>query len=237
MLKEEETPGLGNFKRVEATSFGSEVGGDIPRWWIFAREKRVQELSRDTRRILPAAQVLVRSAEKLGFEVATTYANIIDQLGRFLRRYSNEIEILEEYVDSLAAKDELAPAILFSYAVWGSTTRGDRSLRSCTREEFEMLRLAGELALGIRVGILPPLLAQYIELLEEVLGSNDAMDNKDFISIPTDRLLYLTQMRIRENLVVYFTKLRDSLRHIDTLSQEFFSVNTSMQMIALREGC
>jgi schlafen family protein len=31
----------------------------------------------------------------------------------------------------------------------------------------------------------------------------------------------MVQIRIRENIVAYFTKLRDSLRHIDTLCQEF----------------
>ena len=50
-----------------------------------------------------------------------------------------EIEVLHEYVRWLAERDILAPHILFTYRVWGSTRRGDRwiDVREISIEEEE----------------------------------------------------------------------------------------------------
>ena len=203
---------FGDFKTLESTSFGLEVGGDVPRWWVFAQEPNVRDLWDDTKRTLPAAQILVRSAERLCREAALTYEHVIRELGELLRRHSREIECLLTYANHLSTKHELAPAILFSYAVWGSTKRSDRSLEKYPeKDETERFRLAGELALGIQRRAGSILFWECFDLLNESEGP-----------ISADRLLRIVQMRIRENIIAYFTELRDSLRHIDTLCQEFF---------------
>jgi Putative DNA-binding domain len=171
------------------------------------------------RQIFTTAQNLVRSAERLGREQAPTYEHIIRELIDFLRRHSREIEAFVTFAHYLSSKNELAPAILFSYAVWGSTKRGDRSLDGYTEEnESQRFRLAGELALGIsgRWGAI--LLKYYMDLLGEAYEDSS---EGDYVSISESRLLHIAQIHIRENALSYFTGLRDSVRHIDTLCQEY----------------
>ena len=213
-----DSDGLTAFKRVELTSFGREVGADVPRWWVFAREPNVLELWNDTKLIFPAAQRLVRSAERLCRKPAPAYENIIQELGDFLRRHGSEIEAFLRYANDLSAKYELAPAILFSYAVWGSTRRGDRTLDRCTAKGVTRLRLAGELALGIQHRMGPTLFRVWMDLIDEAY---EAAGEEGYPWVSASTLLHMVQIRIRESVVAYFTKLRDSLRHIDTLCQEF----------------
>ena len=210
--------GLADFVREELTSFGREVGTDVPRWWVFAREPKVPELWNDTKLTFPAAQKLVRSAERLCRKPAPAYEHIIQELGEFLQRHKAEIEALLTYANRLSTKHELAPAILFSYAVWGSTKRGDRTLDRCTARGVTRLRLAGEMALGIRHRTGPTLFRVSMDLLDEAY---EAAGEEGHPSVSASTLLHMVQIRIRENVVAYFTKLRDSLRHIDTLCQEF----------------
>jgi hypothetical protein len=210
--------GLADFVRKELTSFGREVGADVPRWWVFAREPNVPELWNETKRLFPVAQRLVRSSERLCRKPVPNYEHIIQELGDFLRRHGSEIEAFLTYADHLSAKHKLAPAILFSYAVWGSTKRGDRTLDSCTAKGVTRLRLAGEMALGIHHRMGPTLLGVWGDLLDEAY---EAAGKEGYPRVSAPTLLHMVQIHIRENVVAYFTKLRDSLRHIDTLCQEF----------------
>jgi hypothetical protein len=218
----EEPCGLSDFKRLELTSFGEKVGGDVPRWWVFAGELNVRDLWNKTKLTFLAAQALVRSVEKIGRKTAPTYEHFIQDLGGFLQQHSHEIEALLAYAKDLFMKDELAPAILFSYAVWGSTRRGDRSLAEYFEKERvggkERVLLAGELALGIRRPIAPTLDWECFNLLHD---ASEAVPDEEPSSITAAELLRVAQIRIRENIVTYFTEVRDSLRHIDTLCQEF----------------
>lgn len=214
-----ESDGLADFTRMELTSFGREVGADVPRWWVFAREPDVPELLNDTKQAFPAAQKLVRSAERLCRKPAPAYyENIIQELGDFLRRHKGELESFLAYADHLSAKHELAPAILFSYAVWGSTKRGDRTLDRSSAKGATRLRLAGELALGIQHRMGPTLFGVWMDLIDEAY---EAAGEEEYPWVSASTLLHMVQTRIRENAIAYFTELRDSLRHIDTLCQEF----------------
>ncbi|HVF58655.1 MAG TPA: ATP-binding protein [Thermoanaerobaculia bacterium] len=210
--------GLTDFVRKELTSFGCEVGADVPRWWVFAREPNVPEFWNGTKQLFPIAQRLVRSAERLCRRPAPNYEHIIQELAAFLRSHASEIESFLAYADHLSAKHKLAPAILFSYAVWGSTKRGDRTLDGCTAKGATRLRLAGEMALGIHTSNGPTLFRVWMDLLDEAY---EAAGEEGYPWVSASPLLHMVQIRIRENVVAYFTELRDSLRHIDTLCQEF----------------
>jgi hypothetical protein len=210
--------GLVSFVRRELTSFGREVRTDVPRWWVFAREPNVPEFWDETNQLFPIAQRLVRSAERLCRRPAPNYEHIIQELAAFLGSHGSEIESFLVYADHLSAKHKLAPAILFSYAVWGSTKRGDRTLDGCTAKGVTRLRLAGEMALGIHHGMGPTLFRVWMDLLDEAY---EAAGEEGAPSVSASTLLHMVQTRIRENVIAYFTKLRDSLRHIDTLCQEF----------------
>lgn len=208
----EATSGLIRFESLEPTSFGREVGGDVPRWWVFAREPNVRDLWNDTKLTFPSSQALVRAAARLLREPTPAYDHIIRQLAEFLRRHASEIEALLGYADCLAAKHELAPAILFSYAVWGSTKRAHRSLEECSEKNRDRVRLAGELAIGVQSRLAPTLFWEWLDL----------SSSEDCAAVSAARLLNVVRVCIRENVITYFTELRDSLRHIDTLCQEFF---------------
>jgi Putative DNA-binding domain len=213
-----EPDGLSDFVRRELTSFGCEVGADVPRWWVFAREPHVPEFWNETKQLFLVAQKLVRSAERLCRRPAPNYEHIIRELAEFLRRHGSEIESFLTYADHLSAKHKLAPAILFSYAVWGSTKRGDRTLDRCTAKGVTRLRLAGEMALGIHHRMGPTLFRVWMDLLDDAY---EAAGEEGYPLVSASTLLHMVQIGIRENVVAYFTNLRDSLRHIDTLCQEF----------------
>jgi hypothetical protein len=210
--------GLTDFVRKELTTFGREVGADVPRWWVFAREPNVPEFWNETKQLFPIAQRLVRSAERLCRRPAPNYEHIIQELAAFLRSHVSEIESFLAYADHLSAKHKLAPAILFSYAVWGSTKRGDRTIDGCTAKGVARLRLAGEMALGIHQRKGPTLFWVWMDLLDEAC---EAAGEEGYPRVSASTLLHMVQICIRENVVAYFTELRDSLRHIDTLCQEF----------------
>jgi hypothetical protein len=159
--------GLSDFVRTKLTSFGHEVGADVPRWWVFARESNVPEFWNETKQLFPVAQKLVRSAERLCCRPAPNYEHIIQELAEFLRSHGSEIASFLTYADHLSAKHKLAPAILFGYAVWGSTERGDRTLDRCIVKGATRLRLAGEMALGIHHGMGPTLFRVCMDLFDE----------------------------------------------------------------------
>lgn len=208
------------FRRLELTSVGREVGSDIPRWWIFTREANVQELHKATLGTFAAAQQLLRASEASRWDAPTSYESIIRQVRQLLHGHSREIELLLEYVASLRAKDKLAPAILFSYAVWGTTRRSERDLPAKSEmSETERLRFAGELAVGIRGQWGATLHRVWNDLVDE---AESATQEDQPVAIPVGALLLRSQFQIQKRLTTYFEKVRDSLRHIDTLCQEFF---------------
>jgi hypothetical protein len=213
---------LGRFKRLKMTTFGREVGADIPRWWIFCRETEVTALWNDTKIAFLSAQTLVRATERVLRTPTTSYEQIIAALVRFLSSNASAIDALASYCSGLLAKDPLAPAILFSYAVWGSTRRSDRSLQDYTPAQRANERGAyGELALGLRSRTGYTFYWEYLDLMDQISDPDGGA-----VSVPHDTLLFATQAQLRENLVEYFTQIRDSLRHIDTLCQEYLLQET-----------
>ncbi len=64
----------------------------------------------------------------------------------------------------------------------------------------------------------PTLLKVWMDLLDDAY---EAAGEEGYPSVSAPILLHMAQTHIRENVITYFTKLRDSLRHIDTLCQEF----------------
>ena len=157
------------------------------------------------------------SAKRLCRSTISTYDQIIRELQNFIEIHQREIEVLLEYSRALAAKDRLAPAILFSYAVWGSTERSDRSLDLYTGATGEeRIRLAGELALGIRRRRSDTVSYEFNDLDSYLPGPEEISD-----SAFNKRLLQVVQRTIRESILTYFTRIRDSFRHIHNLCLEF----------------
>jgi hypothetical protein len=215
----EEVPTETLFRRLELTAFGHEVGGDSPRWWVFSKESDIAMLWNDTKLAFLAAQTLLRSSEKLERRRFSSYDALVDALSEFLVLHEREIQALLTYAERLAAKHELAPAILFSYSVWGSSRRADRSLDGHDGTSASTcIRVAGELALGLRCRTWSALYRAWLDALEDAFDA--AASDEHVVPPSTEELLDRAEHRIKRSLVEYFTEVRDSFRHIDALCQE-----------------
>src|SRR5450432_1992517 len=115
-------------KTFESTEFGEEVGMDEIHWWIFKKETNVDELTTRTEATLKSVQTLQIEAIKLKRKESATYAELLVALRGFADDNSKEIEVLHEYVRWLAQRDPMAPRILFTYRIWGSTRMADREM-------------------------------------------------------------------------------------------------------------
>jgi hypothetical protein len=118
----------GRFVQYEQTEFGREVGRDEINWWVFKKEPNLDELRQQIEKALGAAQTLKKAAEALKESRPETYEDLLAILRGFADKHSNEIDVLREYVRWLSTRDVLAPKILFTYRVWGSTRIGDRAV-------------------------------------------------------------------------------------------------------------
>jgi Putative DNA-binding domain len=219
LANREKAAGIGGkFKTLELTEFGRKAGGDSPRWWVLTQDPDVAALWNDTKIAYLAAQKLVNQSKRIGRRNVSNYGEFIDQLVVFLTQNDRELRVLESYARGLASKNELAPAILFSYSVWGSTRRSDRTLDGQQYDsENARLQLAGELALGLRHRTWPTLYRVWLHALDD---AGESADPEDYLSVPMDELFRRAEYDMTRALVEYFTEVRDSLRHIDLLCQE-----------------
>jgi len=217
-VHEERPAFISGFTTAELTAFGREAGGDSPRWWVFAKEPDLQALWNDTKLTFLAAQTLLRASERLGRRGFSDYGKLVDAICACLETHTRELQTLEAYADKLVAKHELAPAILFSYSVWGSTRRADRSLDGNTAiTGSARVQLAGELAVGVRRRNWPVLYHAWLEALDDAFSSANA---EEYIAISADEIFQRVAYDIKSAFTEYFTQIRDSLRHIDLLCQE-----------------
>jgi hypothetical protein len=115
--------------KIVLTPFGKEVGIDEISWWVFKKEKDNAELERRTKEALAAVQRLKDDSLALKDEYdPISYEQLIIDLNEFNDAHQSEITVLHDYVVWLSDKDLLAPVILFTYRVWGSTPQSDRAV-------------------------------------------------------------------------------------------------------------
>lgn len=116
------------FSTHEETEFGEEVGRDEIHWWIFEKETDVDELLANTEQVLESAQTLKNAAAKQKGKEPESYRELLLTLKGFAEQCRSEIDSLHAYVGWLMKRDVMAPRILFTYRVWGSTRMSDRRL-------------------------------------------------------------------------------------------------------------
>lgn len=219
----------GRFVQYERTEFGREVGRDEINWWVFKKEPNLDELRLQTEKALGAAQTLKKAAEALKETGPETYPDLLAILVGFADKHSNEIDVLHEYVRWLSTRDVLAPKILFTFRVWGSTRMGDRSvdvdatpLGELKPEAIERLT---EIVLGLYCSGLYTVDRAHYEVGSDIWSSiegTEAMDRE--IEIPMSRVVRRASRMAFDECSTYFTCLRDSLRNvlldIDTFIEE-----------------
>jgi hypothetical protein len=135
------------------TEFGEEVGKDEIYWWIYKKETNVQELLEKVRSTLVPLQMLKESSAKLDPAQIKSYADLVDILEKFTKTHGKQIDGLYEFVRWLNKKDSLAPIILFTYRVWGSTRLSARSIEldsaNLATATPEVIKLLTEIAYGL----------------------------------------------------------------------------------------
>lgn len=204
------------------TDFGQEVGRDEIDWWINRKEDNIDHFCQQSTRALDAAQVLKKAAGKLKEIDPGSYEELLIALRQFAEMYSEQIDVLHEYVKWLYGRDKLAPDILFTYKVWGSTRRGDRTIKVSgtaegpDEEDKATLNRLLEIALGVSDSWQRKVDREYMEvgyeIFEETAGNPEAADVE--IVIPVGRVLRRATRKITDECETYFTFLRDSLRDV-----------------------
>ena len=204
-------------EQKELTEFGKEVNSDEIHWWVFKQEKKVGELLRRTENALRSVQKLKNDSHKLKTTYqAKSYSDLIRAIREFTDSHGAEIHELNNFVVWLHNKNVLAPSILFTYRVWGSTRISDRYVKIISanpEEDKKTIELCTEYALGLRTGPRCTIEDVHFDIFDEIASSTDP-EYEGPISVPKGRLLTQTSHKILDELSTYFEFLRQSLRNI-----------------------
>jgi hypothetical protein len=206
-----------NQTREKDRGFWGEIGKDEIHWWVSKKEMDVQELKESTEKTYWSAKVLKDDSRKLkSVFVVSSYSELIDILNRFVADHEEGITALYDYVEKLRRKDVLAPSILFTYRVWGTTRQLERTVldKSGHTAFCEDLQECLETALGTIILSKPT--ADWVwGDLKNQLGLDDSEFEK-FIrsSKGAHRWLLLTSQRVLDQLADYLDNILQSLRNI-----------------------
>jgi hypothetical protein len=222
---EEESVEGSRFKRHVRTTFGKEVGADEIKWWVVKRERNLEELLARSRAALAAVEVLKSRSRELQDlpPHRDSYGQIVATLRRFVDSNADHITTVRDYVGWLHSKDPLAPSMLFTYRVWGSTKRSDRMIDlqadTAESESAATMRQLTETVVGLR---------SQMGLAYERLWMDRAYDLAEAAAesgasweVPEDELLQMTAWRAFRECADYFGETRDSLRNIILDIEEF----------------
>jgi hypothetical protein len=205
--------------RQEHTDFGKEVGRDEINWWVFKKEPDIEELKKQTTRALEVTQKLKEASKLLSSKRAVTYPELLETLRNFAEKHEQEIDTLYQYVRWLNSRDPLAPTILFTYRVWGSTRMSDRTSKLDQNEaepEAETVKRLTEIVLGLVNTLGTPVLSTAEYDIGSEIYESAAYDEESAseIKIPMDRVVRLASRLAFEECGEYFEMVRDSLRNI-----------------------
>jgi len=204
----------------ETTAFGKKVGLDEIHWWVFEKDTDVDELLAKTERTLESAQALKNAASKLKNNEPESYRDLLLTLRDFAEKHRADVDSLHDYVSWLMKRDVMAPRILFTYRVWGSTRMSDRLInvegQDNATSDMSKLRMLTEIVLGVRIGGVLVYDRAHMEIGFSIFESLDPeqIARSVEIIVPENRLIRRTEHDVYENCATYFTEIRDSLRNI-----------------------
>lgn len=205
---------------LEWTEFGVHVGQDEIHWWIFENERDPDGLLEVTNEALKAAQTLKTDSENLKKKEPDSYEALLVSLREFADHHRAEVDALHRYVSSLEKRDPMAPCMLFTYRVWGSTRMADREMKLDGEEagklKDETRRALAEIALGVRERGSLVYWDAYSEVgfeIYERLALNATPPNAE-INPPEKTVVRRTARVAYDKCATYFLEIRDSLRNI-----------------------
>lgn len=199
------------------TEFGKEVGKDEIYWWIYKKETNVQELLEKVRSTLASLQILKESSTKLDSYSIKSYTDLVGVLEKFTEAHRKQIDDLYEFVGWLHKKDPLAPIILFTYRVWGSTRLSDRRIEPQSAHLAtatpEVIKLITEIAYGLfqRWGYVRHQVT--MDIGADIYDRDP--ENYHAQEIPEDWIVSRTANEVLGEFAIFFEELRDSLRNIE----------------------
>lgn len=199
-------------RRQRPTDFGREVGRDEINWWVFKKEREIEEFRSETIKALKAAQSLKKASELLKSKRYETYADLLQMLTQFAKDHDTDIKALHQFVLWLAARDVLAPVILFTDRVWGSTRMGNREVKVDTNEpkaSQDTIKSIAEVVFGLTNFLGTPVWtkAEY-DMWER------AYEDERANFIPEGQIVRRASAMAFEECAEYFELIRDSLRNI-----------------------
>lgn len=191
--------------RFEITEFGKEVGGDEIKWWISKKETNIEQLRQRSQRALEAAQSLKQAADTLRGNRFEYHREVVESLREYAEDHTQEIDVIHDYVRWLSERDIMAPHILFTKRVWGSTWSifcprmdDDQRYMFCPRIDVDAKEREEERRDTIH---------QFAEMVVGLRASYEL----DF-SRPS--VVSKSSAEIFKGCSTYFTELTDSLRNI-----------------------
>jgi hypothetical protein len=212
--------GRAGFTIPERTAFGEEVGRDEIHWWIWKKETDIGTLRSRTASALNACNNIYAVCDRLQKARPTSYANLIQALRDFADTNGIDIGHLHEYVSWLYMKDALAPSILYTYRVWGSTRRCDRSVPlhadTLPAEKSRTMQVLAHAVLGLRGSFgLYAYEQAYMDIAGEIANGMDPESNSaGTIKVPPASVIARTAADVYHECTVYFREIRQSLRNI-----------------------
>jgi len=208
------------FTTYEWTEFGKYVGQDEINWWIVENETNLDELLAITDEALNAAQMLKMDAAKLKNREPNSYEALLVDLRRFAEQHRVEIDNLHKYVGLLEKRHPMAPRILFTYRVWGSTRMADREMNldgeETGRWKEETRKVLAEIVLGVRERGDLVYWDTHREVGYEIYESLDPETTPPDYEImpPEPSVVRRTAHAVYDKCATYFLEIRDSLRNI-----------------------
>src|SRR5258708_8146702 len=215
------------FTTHEWTEFGNQVGRDEINWWIVENENNLDELLAITEEALNAVQVLKTDSAKLKNKEPESYKALLVDLKEFAEQNGVDIDALDKYVGLVEERHPMAPRILFTYRVWGSTRMADREMNLDGEEagkwKEKTLRALAEIALGVRERGDLVYWDKYNEIGFEIYESLDPETTPpDYEIIPPEpRVVRRTADAVYDKCATYFLEIRDSLRNIKLDIEKF----------------
>jgi hypothetical protein len=210
----------GEFGRHEPTELGKEVGHDEINWWVTKKEKRIEELRERTVAVLDAVQAMKKAVDTLrNKNHPESYQELLETLSAFATDHTRQIELLREYVLWLEARNELAPTILYTYRVWGSTKMSDRWITVEAGDAItnDLKKLSAETVLGLRLRGLCTYDRMYLDIGQDIYDSmtpEEQADGAKTVDVPVREATRRTVYETYGECAIYFTEIRDSLRNI-----------------------
>lgn len=219
-----------SLEQNKLTNFGKDVWPDEIHWWVFKNETEIEELLKRTKNTLSNVQKLKEDSFLLKEKYRSeSYLGLIRKIKEFTESHKEEIRALYDYVVWLHKKNVLAPCILFTYRVWGSTRLSDRRAKiiaDAVDEDQKMVKICTEFALGLRTRFRYTVEDVYWDILSDIVNSIDP-EYQSSISVHKQSLLIQASHKILGEFAAYFEFLRQSLRNI-ILEIERYNAQTEL---------